>query len=175
MRISDWSSDVCSSDLAEPGPAGRTGARWYPPAPGAAAMNHDDHHHERHPPGAGSGPGAGAGNIIDRHRITGDRTMQPRAHALRQAIMLALAGTALTLASVAYAQQRAFDIPANDAVAALPEYARQAGVQIGAPGEQLMGLRTAAVKGTMDARVELRQLMADKIGGAPDCTTVTQA
>src|SRR3546814_5254188 len=99
-------------------------------------MNHDDHHHERHPPGAGSGPGAGAGNIIDRHRITGDRTMQPRAHALRQAIMLALAGTALTLASVAGAQQRAFDIPATDAVAALPEYARQAGVQIVAPGER---------------------------------------
>src|SRR3546814_18333114 len=79
-------------------------------------------------------------------RITGDRTMQPRAHALRQAIMLALAGTALTLASVANAQQRAFDIPATDAVAALPEYARQAGVQIVAPGGQLRGLRTPAVE-----------------------------
>src|SRR3546814_1028736 len=87
--------------------------------------------------------------------------MQPRAHALRQAIRLARAGTALTLASVAGAQQRAFDIPATDAVAALPEYARQAGVQIVAPGEQLRGLRTPAVKGTMDARAALRLLLAD--------------
>src|SRR3546814_10912923 len=86
--------------------------------------------------------------------------MQPRAHALRQAIRLARAGTALTLASVAGAQQRAFDIPATDAVAALPEYARQAGVQIVAPGEQLRGLRTPAVKGTMDARAALRLLLA---------------
>jgi len=126
-------------------------------------MSHDDNHHEQHPPGARSGPGAdaGTGNTIDRFRITGDRTMQPRAHALRQAIMLALAGTALTLASVAGAQQRAFDIPATDAVAALPEYARQADVQIVAPGEQLRGLRTPAVKGTMDARAALRLLLAD--------------
>src|SRR3546814_16370028 len=86
--------------------------------------------------------------------------MQPRAHALRQAIMLALAGTALTLASVANAQQRAFDIPATDAVAALPAYARQAGVQIVAPGEQLRGLPTPAGKGPMAARPALPPLLA---------------
>src|SRR3546814_12034791 len=86
--------------------------------------------------------------------------MQPRAHALRQAIILAMAGTALTLASVAGAQQRAFDIPATDAVAALPEYARQAGGHTVAPGEQLRGLRTPAGKGTMDASSDMRLLVA---------------
>src|SRR3546814_334074 len=75
--------------------------------------------------------------------------------------MLALAGTGWRLAAVAGGQKRAFDIPATDAVAALPEYARQAGVQIVAPGEQLRGLRTPAVKGTMDARAALRLLLAD--------------
>src|SRR3546814_7954188 len=37
MRISDWSSDVCSSDLRRPAPAGGAGARAGRRAEGAAA------------------------------------------------------------------------------------------------------------------------------------------
>lgn len=87
--------------------------------------------------------------------------MQPRTNKLRQAILAVLMGAAVGLAPAVAAQQRSFDIPASDASAALPEYARQAGVQIIAPGAQLRGLRTPAVKGTMDARVALRLLLAD--------------
>ena len=86
--------------------------------------------------------------------------MQPRANTLRHAIMLALAGTAFGFASLAVAQERSFDIPATDAAVSLPEYARQAGVQIVAPGEQLRDMRTPAVKGTMDTRAALGLLLA---------------
>jgi outer membrane receptor protein involved in Fe transport len=82
---------------------------------------------------------------------------------LGTAITRALAATALGLLlvpSIAWAQQRAFDIPAADAATALPEYARQAGVQIIAPGESLKGVRTPAIKGNMDARAALRMLLA---------------
>src|SRR3546814_11729055 len=42
VRISDWSSDVCSSDLAGPrGPAGRGGRRVRDLAPGSRPGRHD--------------------------------------------------------------------------------------------------------------------------------------
>src|SRR3546814_20995822 len=47
MRISDWSSDVCSSDLAEGGdrelaggPAGGAGGRQQPGGPGCGVTHH---------------------------------------------------------------------------------------------------------------------------------------
>src|SRR3546814_17092835 len=40
MRISDWSSDVCSSDLCRAGSV--TTERWRHPAPGAAKIVHID-------------------------------------------------------------------------------------------------------------------------------------
>lgn len=62
---------------------------------------------------------------------------------------------------VAQAQQRRqFDIPASDAVVALPELARQAGIQIIAPERQLAGIETPAVKGYMDVHAALRRLLA---------------
>lgn len=64
------------------------------------------------------------------------------------------------LATTAQAQQRSFDIPATEATRALPEFARQAGVQIVAPGEPLGGVHTPALKGSMDVRVALRELLA---------------
>jgi outer membrane receptor protein involved in Fe transport len=78
---------------------------------------------------------------------------------LRTTIARVLAAAALALAPAAWAQQRTFDIPATDAASALPEYARQAGVQIVAPGEQLAGVRTPAVRGSMDAHAALRMLL----------------
>ncbi len=73
------------------------------------------------------------------------------------AIILVLAATPVL------AQSRDFDIPAQAATTAVPEFARQAGVQIVAPGKQLHGITTRAVKGQMDARDALR-LMLDGTG-----------
>ncbi|MFT3998221.1 MAG: carboxypeptidase regulatory-like domain-containing protein, partial [Asticcacaulis sp.] len=66
----------------------------------------------------------------------------------------------LLMASHAYAQSRDFDIPAQDATRAIPEFARQAGVQIVASGKQLRGVTTRPVKGQMDARAALNALLA---------------
>lgn len=67
---------------------------------------------------------------------------------------------ALSLATAAEAQVRSFNVPAQDAVKAIPEFARQAGVQIVAPASQLRGVRTPPVQGQLDARAALRQLIA---------------
>jgi len=86
--------------------------------------------------------------------------MQGKMNKLRWALQCALATTTLALMPSAWAQQRTFDIPASDAASALPEYARQAGVQIVAPGEHLAGIRTPAIKGDLDAHAALQMLLA---------------
>lgn len=63
-------------------------------------------------------------------------------------------------APAAYAQQHAFNVPAAEATSALPELARQAGVQIVAPGRDLRGVRTPAIKGQMDTHTALRKLLS---------------
>ncbi len=60
----------------------------------------------------------------------------------------------------ALAQTRTFDVPAEDAVKAIPEFARQAGIQIVAPGDQLKGVRTPAINGTLGLHAALEQLLA---------------
>jgi TonB-dependent receptor len=67
---------------------------------------------------------------------------------------------ALATAVPALAQDRIFDIPAQPAVRAIPELARQGQVQIVAPARNLEGVWTPAVKGRMDVRAALRQLIA---------------
>ena len=67
---------------------------------------------------------------------------------------------ALTVAVPAHAQERLFDIPAQPAVRAIPELARQAQVQIVAPARDLAGINTPAIKGRMDVREALRRLIA---------------
>ena len=67
---------------------------------------------------------------------------------------------ALAIAAPAAAQERIFDIPAQPAVRAIPELARQAQVQIVAPARDLQGISTPAVKGRMDVRTALRRLIA---------------
>jgi hypothetical protein len=67
---------------------------------------------------------------------------------------------ALVIAMPAAAQERIFDIPAQPAVRAIPELARQAQVQIVAPARDLQGILTPAVKGRMDVRTALRRLIA---------------
>lgn len=61
----------------------------------------------------------------------------------------------------AFAQPRLFDIPEEYASQSLPEFARQAGVQIIAPGDQLRNVKTPAVKGNLS----LDQALAILIGG----------
>ena len=70
---------------------------------------------------------------------------------------LILAAVALTQS--AWAQQMNFDVPAIEAIKAIPEFARQAGIQIVAPADQLKGITTPAIKGAMDTRAALRKLL----------------
>jgi iron complex outermembrane recepter protein len=71
-----------------------------------------------------------------------------------------VAVVALTLGSAAWAQTKTFDIPAEPASDSIPEFASQAGIQIVAPGDQLKGVRTPAVKGSLELHAALTQLLA---------------
>ncbi|WP_116811204.1 carboxypeptidase regulatory-like domain-containing protein [Steroidobacter cummioxidans] len=76
-------------------------------------------------------------------------------------VLLASAiAAALAAAPHANAQQRRFEVPAQSAVTAIPELARQAQVQIIAPAGSLEGIDTPAIAGEMDAREALRTLLA---------------
>src|SRR5579863_7429334 len=66
---------------------------------------------------------------------------------------------ALTCASAAWAQSRSFEIPSEDAGKSIPELARQAGVQIVAPGKELHGVVTPAVRGSYEVRVALETML----------------
>lgn len=68
---------------------------------------------------------------------------------------------ALALAGAAHAQVRLFSIPSQPAVKAIPEFARQAGVQIIAPAGELAGVLTPGVRGELDVRAALRALIAN--------------
>ncbi len=74
--------------------------------------------------------------------------------------LLAAAMLTLAIPGVAAAQQRAFDLPAQPAVTAIPEFARQAGVQIVAPADELKQVRTPALRGKMEVRTALERLIA---------------
>ena len=66
----------------------------------------------------------------------------------------------LAIASSAAAQQRTFNIPAEPAVDSIPEFARQAGIQITAPDDQLTGIVTPAISGQQDVQQALKSLLA---------------
>jgi outer membrane receptor protein involved in Fe transport len=65
----------------------------------------------------------------------------------------------LVLAAQAHAQQRAFDLPEQEATKSIPEFARQAGIQISAPSEQLKGMRTPAIRGELTTDEALDRLL----------------
>lgn len=71
-----------------------------------------------------------------------------------------VAAAALIVATGAFAQARSFDLPSEEAAKAIPEFARQAGLQIIAPVSQLHGVRTTALRGSLDARAALAKLIA---------------
>lgn len=66
---------------------------------------------------------------------------------------------ALCLSHGAFAQGRQFDLSAMDAVHGIPEFARQAGIQIVAPADDLGGISTPAIRGNFDVRVALKKLL----------------
>ncbi len=86
--------------------------------------------------------------------------MQTRIRPLNHAIHVALAATLLGAGGSAVAQQRDFDLPASDAARAIPDFARQAQVQVVAPADHLDGVRTAALQGRMEVREALAKLLA---------------
>lgn len=65
----------------------------------------------------------------------------------------------LCVGTQAVAQARDFDVAAQPALTAIPEFARQAHIQILAPARDLEGVKTPAVIGRMDARVALGRLL----------------
>ncbi len=67
---------------------------------------------------------------------------------------------ALLCATAALGQTRNFDVHSDAAVNAIPEFARQAGIQIVAPADQLDGVRTHEVKGSLDLHAALSELLA---------------
>ena len=78
--------------------------------------------------------------------------------ALRHALMCGAALFALG-AGAAHAADKTFDLPAQPAVTSIPMFAQQAGIQILAPTDQLSGINTQALKGDLDRKAALHQLL----------------
>lgn len=81
---------------------------------------------------------------------------RPRRHKIAQAVALALG---LACVTAARAQTASFNVPAQDAATAIPEFARQANLQIIAPADKLNGVRAHAITGSLDARAALKELL----------------
>ncbi len=75
------------------------------------------------------------------------------------AVSGAITSVVLVLGSSAFAQVAQFDVPSEDAGKSIPELARQAGIQVIAPGEQLHGVVTPALKGRYDVIVALNLML----------------
>jgi TonB-dependent receptor len=78
----------------------------------------------------------------------------------RQAMLCGVAVVAMAQAVPAAAQERVFNVPAQPALRAIPELARQAQVQIVAPASDLTGIVTPAVRGQMSVRHAVERLIA---------------
>jgi iron complex outermembrane receptor protein len=78
---------------------------------------------------------------------------------VRSAIISRASAVALFCAAFANAQTVGFDLPAQDAATAIPEFARQAGIQIIAPLDNLKGIKTHGILGKMDVHEALRRLL----------------
>jgi outer membrane receptor protein involved in Fe transport len=78
---------------------------------------------------------------------------------LRFKTVLACAAAAGALPLSALAAPFAIDLPSQEAARSIPEFGRQANVQIIAPVSQLHGVRTPAVRGTMEIEEALKQLL----------------
>lgn len=77
---------------------------------------------------------------------------------LRYTTILGL-GAYLSTLLVAHADVREFNLPEGDADKTIPSFARQSGIQIIVPAERLRGKKTQEIRGRMDSRVALDQLL----------------
>ncbi|ESQ91204.1 TonB-denpendent receptor [Asticcacaulis sp. AC460] len=78
---------------------------------------------------------------------------------LRSALMASAA--VAVLAAPAYAQAtKTFNIPAQDAVTAVPQFAQQSGLQVLASADDLRGVRTNALQGNLRVDTALTKLVA---------------
>ncbi len=77
----------------------------------------------------------------------------------KSALHCGVACMALACTTGALAQAKPIDIPAEDAGKSIPELARQAGVQIIAPGQALHGVVTPPVKGDYEVRIALADMI----------------
>ena len=59
----------------------------------------------------------------------------------------------------AVAQTITFNLPEQGAATSIPEFARQANLQIIAPADKLVGIKTHTIHGALDAREALRRLL----------------
>jgi outer-membrane receptor for ferric coprogen and ferric-rhodotorulic acid len=75
---------------------------------------------------------------------------------LSRAIAMALGLSAM---ATAYAQVMTFNVPEQEATTAIPEFARQANLEIVAPADSLKGIRTRTIRGAIDVRAALKQLL----------------
>jgi iron complex outermembrane recepter protein len=78
---------------------------------------------------------------------------------MNTSLRILVATVSLAAAGPALAQATTFDVPATAAIKAIPEFARQAGIQIVAPADELKGITTPHIKGRLDTREALRQLL----------------
>lgn len=78
---------------------------------------------------------------------------------LHDCLMAGAAVVAVAAATPAQAQTRTFNVPAQAAAKGIPEFAKQAGVQILASGNLVAGRKTNAVRGTYTVEEGLRILL----------------
>ena len=78
---------------------------------------------------------------------------------LRSVLSSTVAIYAMAIATPALAQAKSFNVPAQPAISAIPELARQADVQILVSESAVRGKKTRAVKGSMTVEQALRQLL----------------
>jgi outer membrane receptor protein involved in Fe transport len=83
-------------------------------------------------------------------------TNSMRSNTLAQAIAVALGLATIT---PGVAQTASFDVPEQDAISAISEFAHQANLQIVAPADQVRGIKTHSVHGSIDVRVALKRLL----------------
>lgn len=81
-------------------------------------------------------------------------------HATRTALACGAAIIGMMLPAAAMAQQRTFNLPRQSASKSIPEFARQAGIHIVAPGRKLERITTPRLIGSYDVRAALKLLIA---------------
>jgi len=75
------------------------------------------------------------------------------------ALKSSAAAAALLASTAIFAQAKTIDVPSEDAGRSIPELARQAGIQIIAPGQALHGVITPALRGDYEVRAALSTML----------------